>query len=67
VEASAGVGRYSGCSAPAGQNWCRCSWCSPSVCSRTKLIRGRYCMILEKKLWLDKVERKECTVLPPTI
>jgi hypothetical protein len=24
-------------------------------------------MILERKLWQDKVESKECTVLPPTI
>jgi hypothetical protein len=31
VEASAAAGQHSGCSAPAGQNWCRCSWCSPSV------------------------------------
>jgi hypothetical protein len=51
--------------APAGQNRCQCSWCSPSVCSRTKFIRGRYCTILERKLWQDKVESKECTVLPP--
>jgi hypothetical protein len=69
VEASASAlaGRYSGCSAPAGQNRCRCSCCSPSVCSRTKFIRDRYCTIPERKLWQDKVESKECTVLPPTI
>jgi hypothetical protein len=48
LEASAAAGRYSGCSAPAGQNQCRCSWCSPSVCSRTKFIRDRYCTILEE-------------------
>jgi hypothetical protein len=65
VEASAVAGRYPGCSAPAGQNRCRCSWCSPSVYSRTKFIRDRYCTILERKLWPDKVESKECTVLPP--
>jgi hypothetical protein len=65
VETSAAAGRYPGCSAPAGQNRCRYSWCSPSICSRTKLIRDRYCMILERKLWQDKVESKECTALPP--
>jgi hypothetical protein len=27
VEASAAAGWYSGCSAPGGQNRCRCSWC----------------------------------------
>jgi hypothetical protein len=36
VEASAAAGRYPGCFAPAGQNRCRRSWCSPSFCSRTK-------------------------------
>jgi hypothetical protein len=50
VEASALAGRYPGCSAPAGQNRCRCSWCSPSVCSRAKFIRDRYRMILVRKL-----------------
>jgi hypothetical protein len=50
VEASAAAGRYPGCSAPAGQNRCQCSWCSPSICSRTKFIRDRYCAILERKL-----------------
>jgi hypothetical protein len=29
------------------------------------LIRDRYCMVLERKLWQDKVVSKECTVLPP--
>jgi hypothetical protein len=48
VEASAVADRYSGCSAPAGQNRCWCSWCSPSVCSRVKFIRDRYCTILEE-------------------
>jgi hypothetical protein len=67
VEASAAAGRYPGCSAHAGQNRCRCSWCSPSVCSRTKFIRDRYCTIQERKLWQDKVESKECIVLPPTV
>jgi hypothetical protein len=64
VEASALAGRYSGCSALAGQNRCRCSWCSPSVCSRIKFIRDRYCTILERKFWQYKVESKECTVSP---
>jgi hypothetical protein len=49
VEASAAAGRYPGYSAPAGQNRCRCSWCSPSICSRTKFIRDRYCTTSEKK------------------
>jgi hypothetical protein len=50
VEASVSAGRYSGCSAPAGQNRDRCSWCSPSVCSGMKLIRDKYCTITERKL-----------------
>jgi hypothetical protein len=39
VEASALAGRYSDCSTPAGQNRCRCSWCSPSVCNRNKIYK----------------------------
>jgi hypothetical protein len=49
VEASAAVGQCSGCSAPTGQNRCRCSWCSPSVCSKMKFIRDRYCTTSGKK------------------
>jgi hypothetical protein len=30
-----------------------------------KFIRDRYCTVLERKLWQDKVESEECTVLPP--
>jgi hypothetical protein len=30
VAASVTADRYSGCSAPAGQNRNRCAWCSPS-------------------------------------
>jgi hypothetical protein len=50
ASASASAGRYSDCSAPASQNRCRCSWCSPSVCSRTKFIRDRYCVMPGRKL-----------------
>jgi hypothetical protein len=50
VEASAAAGRYFGCSVPAGQNLCRCSWCSPSVCSRAKPMRDRYCTTSGRKL-----------------
>jgi hypothetical protein len=50
VEASAVAGRYSGCSALAGQDRCRCSWCSPSVCSIAKFIRDRYCTTSGRKL-----------------
>jgi hypothetical protein len=49
ASATASAGRYSGCSALAGQNRCRCSWCSPSVCSRAKFIRDRYCTTSGKK------------------
>jgi hypothetical protein len=49
VEASAAAGQCSGCSALAGQNRCRCSWCSPSVCSIAKFIRDRYCTTSGKK------------------
>jgi hypothetical protein len=54
ASATASAGRYSSCSAPAGQNRCWCSWCSPSVCSRMKFIRDRYCMILERNS--DRIE-----------
>jgi hypothetical protein len=64
VEASATVGQCSGCSAPAGQNRCRCSWCSPSVCIRTKFMRRRYCAAAEMKLRQDMAERKEYRFYP---
>jgi hypothetical protein len=39
VKTSAAAGWYPGCSAPAGQNRCRCSWCSPSVCGKAKFYK----------------------------
>jgi hypothetical protein len=64
VEASAAAGQYSGCSAPAGQNRCRCSWCSPSVCSRTKFMRRRYCAAAGMKLRKDMTEKRNIGFTP---
>jgi len=66
--------RYPGCSAPAGQNRNRWSWCSPSDLNKrymikdiAEIISNGYDIFLQGRLRYDKVDRIECMVLTPTV